>query len=86
MWNMDNFYDFNEEFDGTTVFRQQTAAAMQQPNDSGVSATAPIASAPSAVSAVVSELQAGTGEYYLPFHVHFSQCLSRRQQLLVTFL
>lgn len=47
---MDNYYDFNEEFDGTTgIFRQQSGA-MQQPNDSGLTATAPQASAPSAVS------------------------------------
>lgn len=53
MWNMENFYDFNEEFDGTTgIFRQQTAA-MQQPNESGVTATAPLASAPSTVSSAV---------------------------------
>lgn len=53
---MDNFYDFNEEFnDGTTgIFRQQTAIAMQQPNDSGVTATPPLASAPSAAVSVIS--------------------------------
>jgi hypothetical protein len=49
MWNMENFYDFNEEFDGTTgLFRQPTT--MQQQNDSSVTAPAPITSAPSAVS------------------------------------
>lgn len=53
MWSntMDNFYDFNEDFDGTTgTFRQQT---MQQPTDSGVSASVPLTSAPSAVSSAV---------------------------------
>lgn len=53
---MENFYEFNEDFDGTTgnIFRQPST--MQQPNDSNVSASASIASAPSAVSsAVVSE-------------------------------
>lgn len=49
---MDNFYDFNEEFDGTTtgnIFRQPSLT-MQQPNDSSVSASGSISSAPSAVS------------------------------------
>lgn len=48
---MDNFYDFNEEFDGTTgnLFRQPSLT-MQQPNDSSVSASGSIASTPSAVS------------------------------------
>jgi hypothetical protein len=54
MWNMDNYYDFNEEFDGTTgIFRQPTVATMHQPNDSSASAIAPLASAPSAVSSAV---------------------------------
>lgn len=54
---MDNFYDFNEEFnDGTTtgIFRQQTSIAMQQPNDSGVTATPSLASAPSAAVSFIS--------------------------------
>lgn len=53
---MDNFYDFNEEFDGTTgIFRQPTT--MQQPNDSGVTASALIASAPSAVSSAAVKIK-----------------------------
>lgn len=48
MWNMENFYDFNEELDGTTgIFRQP--ATMQQPSDSAVTASALVASAPPAV-------------------------------------
>jgi hypothetical protein len=53
---MDSFYDFNEDFDGTTgTFRQQT---MQQSTDSGVSGSAPLTSAPSAVSSAVVSLKA----------------------------
>lgn len=54
MWSaMDNYYDFNEEFDGSTGIFRQPSATMQQPNDSSVSASAPLASAPSAVSSAV---------------------------------
>lgn len=57
MWNanaMENFYDFNEEFDGTTgnIFRQPPLT-MQQPNETSVSASASVASAPSAVSSAL---------------------------------
>jgi hypothetical protein len=52
---MENFYDFNEDFDGTTgLFRHPST--MQQPNDSGVTVPAPITSAPSAVSSAVVRL------------------------------
>lgn len=49
---MDNFYDFNEEFDGTTenIFRQPSLTMQQSNNDSSVSASGSVASAPSAVS------------------------------------
>lgn len=53
MWNMDNYYDFNEEFDGTTGIFRPATTAMQQPNDSSITATAPLAPNPSAVSSVV---------------------------------
>lgn len=53
---MDNFYDFNEEFDGSAgIFRHQTTTTMQQPNDSNVAASASLASAPSAVSSAAVE-------------------------------
>lgn len=58
---MENFYDFNDEYDGSTgSFRQPTT--MQQPNDSGVAASAPLASAPSAISSAMVRLvnKAGT--------------------------
>lgn len=48
---MENFYDFNDDFDGTAgSFRQPT---MQQPNDSSGLASASLASAPSAVSSAM---------------------------------
>jgi hypothetical protein len=57
MWNaMDNFYDFNEEFDGSTGIFRQPSSTMQQPNDSSVTASAPLTSTPSAVSSVAVRL------------------------------
>ena len=49
---MDNFYDFNEDFDGSTATYRQTSI-MQQPTDTSVTASAPLASAPSAVSSAL---------------------------------
>lgn len=51
---MDNFYDFNEEFDGSAGTFRQPSATMQQPTDTSVNPSAPLASAPSAVSSLVS--------------------------------
>lgn len=48
---MDNFYDFNDEFDGSTGSFRQPSATMQQSSDTSV--TAPLASAPSAVSSAL---------------------------------
>lgn len=54
MWSeMDSFYDFNEDFDGAAGTFRQPSLAMQQPNDSGVNASTPLASAPSAVSSAM---------------------------------
>lgn len=56
MWNnnaMDNFYDFNEDFDGSTATYRQASAIMQQSTDTSVTGSAPLASAPSAVSSAL---------------------------------
>lgn len=56
MWNntMENFYEFNEEFDGPTAaaFRQQSTS-MQQPNETNVSASNPVATSASVTSTAV---------------------------------
>jgi hypothetical protein len=53
---MENFYDFNEDFDGSTagIFRQTSTTSMQQPSDANVSASSTIATAASVATAVVS--------------------------------
>lgn len=53
---MENFYEFNEEFDGPTAaaFRQQsTNSSMQQPNETNVSASNPVATSASVTSTAV---------------------------------
>lgn len=50
---MENFYDFNEDFDGSAATYRQPSAIMQQSTDTNVTASAPPASAPSAVSSAL---------------------------------